>query len=272
MSDKKEAKFNKSQNHAGSEAADEEQLSGSNSSDFSDDDDGWVPWFCSVKGNEFYCEVDENFIQDGFNLTGLRAQVPFYDHALDMILDAEPSDILTDEQQETVESHAKQLYGLIHARYILTTKGLHDMLDKYKNADFGKCPRVLCRGQSVVPVGLSDTPSEQSVKLYCPKCEDVYNCLSSRHEHIDGAYFGTTFAHLFFLTFPELKTEKPAEKYVPRVFGFRVHKTAYAKSLEARKKGSKRKKHIDVIFLFFLSEENLILLQRAKEILFLTNK
>jgi len=207
------------------------------SSDFqSDDDYAWIPWFCSLKGNEFFCEVDESFAQDGFNLTGLSSQVAYYEYALDMILDVEPNDILTDDQQEMVENDAEKLFGLIHSRYILTNRGLHAMLEKYKAVHFGRCPRVLCRGQPTLPVGLSDTTNQESVKLYCPRCEEVYNSKSSRHEHIDGAYFGTTFPHLFFLTFPELKSAKSTESYIPRVFGFRVNQHAYKKSLEARTK------------------------------------
>ena len=47
-------------------------------------------------------------------------------------------------------------------------------LDKYKNYDFGRCPRVYCCGQPCLPVGLSDLPRSSTVKIYCPKCQDIY--------------------------------------------------------------------------------------------------
>ncbi|MQL92080.1 hypothetical protein Taro_024700 [Colocasia esculenta] len=81
---------------------------------------------------------------------------------------------IDDEEHLEVESAAELLYGLIHARYILTSKGLNAMHEKYKKADFGRCPRVFCAGQPCLPVGLSDIPRNGSVKLFCPKCEDLY--------------------------------------------------------------------------------------------------
>lgn len=190
------------------------------------DDTSWISWFCNLRGNEFFCEVDDEYIQDDFNLCGLSSQVPYYDYALDLILDVESShgDMFTEEQNELVESAAEMLYGLIHVRYILTSKGMAAMLEKYKNFDFGRCPRVYCCGQPCLPVGQSDIPRSSTVKIYCPKCEDIYYPRSKYQGNIDGAYFGTTFPHLFLMTYGHLKPQKPTQNYVPRVFGFKLHK------------------------------------------------
>ncbi|KAK3141912.1 hypothetical protein QOZ80_4BG0339790 [Eleusine coracana subsp. coracana] len=201
--------------------SEESDVSGSEGEDTS-----WISWFCSLRGNEFFCEVDEEYIQDDFNLCGLSNQVPYYDYALDLILDVESShgDMLTDEQNELIESAAEMLYGLIHVRYILTSKGLAAMLDKYKSYDFGRCPRVYCSAQPCLPVGLSDVPRSSTVKIYCPRCDDIYHPRSKYQDNIDGTYFGTTFSHLFLMTYPHLKPQKPSQQYVPRVFGFKIHK------------------------------------------------
>lgn len=201
----------------------------------SDEDFGWISYFLTLKGNEFFCQVDEEYIQDNFNLTGLLSQVSYYEYALDLITDVENENKpeLSDEHQEMVENDAEVLYGLIHARFILTNRGLHAMLAKYRNQDFGTCPRYHCNGQAVLPCGVTDQKGKASVKLFCPKCEELFRPRSARHENIDGAAFGTTFAHLFFLVFPELKPEKSREHYIPRVFGFKLHPTWHQRSLEA---------------------------------------
>jgi casein kinase II subunit beta len=132
-------------------------------------------------------------------------------------------DTLTEDQQDIVESAAEVLYGLIHARYILSSKGMLGMHEKFQNADFGRCPRVYCQGQPGLPVGLSDLPRCYSVNIYCPRCQELYYPRASKHGNIDGAFFGTTFAHLFLLQNPDLLPPKSQESYVPRIYGFRIN-------------------------------------------------
>ncbi|KAI4170993.1 MAG: hypothetical protein LQ343_004530 [Gyalolechia ehrenbergii] len=102
-----------------------------------------------------------------------------------------------------VESSAELLYGLIHQRYITSRPGMQQMADKYELQHFGSCPRVYCNGARVVPVGCNDTPGVETVKLFCPSCLDIYTPPNSRFQSVDGAFFGTTFGYLFFMSFPE---------------------------------------------------------------------
>ena len=64
---------------------------------------------------------------DRFNLTGLNTEVQYYQHALDLVTDAFDVDC-DDKMRDAVEKSARHLYGLVHARYIVTTRGLARMV------------------------------------------------------------------------------------------------------------------------------------------------
>ncbi|PHH85289.1 hypothetical protein CDD83_634 [Cordyceps sp. RAO-2017] len=256
--------------------------------------ESWISSFCSLLGHEYFAEVTEEFIEDDFNLTGLQTQVAMYKEALEMILDVEPEEEEEDEEEEeeeeenesgigdgqermsgrhagerrhsrmasdlsVIESSAEMLYGLIHQRFICSRAGIQQMSEKYELGHFGCCPRTNCEQARTLPVGLSDIPGEDTVKLFCPSCLDVYVPPNSRFQTVDGAFFGRTFGALFLLTFPEYDLTKrgadvlspmtsritadegllngifakniapslgPGHIYEPKIYGFRVSERA----------------------------------------------
>lgn len=107
-----------------------------------------------------------------------------------------------------IESSAEMLYGLIHQRFICSRAGIQQMSEKYDLGHFGVCPRFNCNMARTLPVGLSDIPGEDTVKLFCPSCLDVYVPPNSRFQTVDGAFFGRTFGALFLLTFPDYDVSK----------------------------------------------------------------
>ena len=158
-----------------------------------------------------------------------------------------------------IESSAEMLYGLIHQRFICSRAGIQQMSEKYELGHFGVCPRTNCNQTRTLPVGLSDIPGEETVKLFCPSCLDVYVPPNSRFQTVDGAFFGRTFGALFLLTFPEYDLSRagnetvtnltrsgnddttmlngvytkniapglgPGKIYEPRIYGFRVSEIA----------------------------------------------
>lgn len=243
----------------------------------------WIEWFLSQPAHDFFVEIDEEYILDRFNLTGLTSISSHFQRALDRITkhtdededereaeNAEQMDhnrdisnahgivsmdttMLEDEKriitasnehhtsitESEIQNTAIHLYGLIHARYIITSTGMNKMFEKFRTGIFGKCPRVFCRSFSLVPVGLSDIPGQSSVQLYCAHCEDVYRPRSNRYNTIDGAYFGTSFPHLFFQCFKQTIPRKSLDHYVPKIFGFRLYssqKELYSLNEEISKK------------------------------------
>lgn len=91
-------------------------------------------------------------------------------------------------------------------------------------------------------MGLSDVPNLKPVKLWCARCEDMYNPKSSRHATIDGAYFGTSFHNILFQVYPSLVPTKSAERYTPKVYGFKVHAPAALQRWQERKRDDLRRR------------------------------
>lgn len=212
----------------------------------SEPEDDFVPWiqqFCELFGHDYFVPITQDFIEDDFNLTGLALQVPFYREALYTILDYQVETADDNGKGNNGRSgkgelpskallahSAELLYGLIHARYIISKQGLTAMAAKFERNEFGSCPRYHCDGMHLIPVGSTDIPGRETVRLYCPCCNDIYLPLSSRYLNIDGAFFGTTFPALLVKMFPEIENQcqirikkiNPEEVGL-KLFGFRIN-------------------------------------------------
>lgn len=194
----------------------------------SDEVEPWIVQYVSGFGKDFYVEVAPEFIEDDFNLTGLSSCVPYYKQALDVILDLEPETPVEQSDVALIEHAAELLYGLIHARYIITKQGMIAMAKKYENNCFGSCPRYYCEGTHMLPIGRFDSPGYETVRLYCPNCNDIYLPSSSRYLNTDGAFFGTSFAGLFMKMFPEVNKSQQnrQNQYQLKLFGFKLNERA----------------------------------------------
>ena len=188
----------------------EDALESSSEEGSSLDEPSWVSWFCMLRNHEFFCEVDPAFVQDRFNLYGLKEIVgPLYGEAMTMILGYAPTGALSTNAANSertlpafgtapwllcalagwglrareegarlqptrseadvflslpnaekqlsdptqrihkVLETARILYGLIHARYVLTAQGLTDMVRRL--AWCWLCTRARARSLSLFP-------------------------------------------------------------------------------------------------------------------------
>ena len=64
--------------------------------------------------------------EDNFNLYGLRSVIPNFRACLNVILDVSDSTHLDADQD--LDACVMDLYGLIHARYIITKRGMDRMV------------------------------------------------------------------------------------------------------------------------------------------------
>ena len=80
----------------------EDALESSSEEGSSLDEPSWVSWFCMLRNHEFFCEVDPAFVQDRFNLYGLKEIVgPLYGEAMTMILGYAPTGALSTDAADS---------------------------------------------------------------------------------------------------------------------------------------------------------------------------
>jgi casein kinase II subunit beta len=185
----------------------------------------WVEWFlCVEPRGRFFVKIDGPYIRDTFNVYGLRNKIgKNFKWALDTIRGpyVAPNRRQADCPADLDEA-AIRLYGLLHARYLLTKSAMEQMRDKYMNGDFCRCPRTFCEQTLCLPYGRSDEVDESSLMMFCPKCREVYLPEDEVCARIDGAFFGTSWIHMFMQEWAHIFPRGTLRKPSLRLFGFRI--------------------------------------------------
>jgi casein kinase II subunit beta len=182
---------------------------------------GWIEGLLQEGRGNLYVRIDDEFLRSSFNHYGVKEQVECFTSALHMIRFGNwPTE--EGDENEWLSSKAEILYGVLHARYVVTKSGLCAVKDKFVARGFPPCPRLFCKGTITLPYGLSEQWSTSVVTLYCPCCSDLYNVTTDEHAMVDGACFGPSYIHMLLQRYPTLIPKDPPKVYVPRVFGFRI--------------------------------------------------
>ena len=146
-----------------------------------------------------------------------------------------------------IQKAAEVLYTMVHARYVSSPRGLDTVRRMFKRNNevgiepiFGRCSRMCCNGMPLLPIGISDSydiggkgGTKRRARRYCPCCNETFYMWDSK---VDGAAWGTSFAHLFLMaqgsevfsaTTKNMKIQQPTRK----IFGFKIHPKANVNKL-----------------------------------------
>jgi len=191
--------------------------------EYSVEDDTWIEWFCKMEGNHFFVEISHDFLTNKINLLGIKGVFPNFEEYLEIILtkEAPATEMLTEEYMEKMPK-IKELYGMLHKRFLYTNLGLALAREKFLNGVYGVCPRILCNKQTVLPYGISEELKYSRVNIFCPSCQDIYKPRGNVNE-IDGGYIGPNFPLHFLLYYPDLNYFKAPIKFTPKLYGFRIY-------------------------------------------------
>jgi casein kinase II subunit beta len=185
----------------------------------------WIDWFLDQPFGQYFVRIDANFLDTPFNLYGIAQKVAHFQLALNLI---RGNYITPTTYPTTFPEHLNDygiiLYGLIHARYLVTAAGQDRMKEKYDSMSFETCPRTLCNGIQCLPYGDSDTLGNSTLKKFCPNCGRVYHLKGRDCESVDGSFFGPNWVPVFLQRYSDLVPAGPPQPYEPRLFGYQIER------------------------------------------------
>uniref|UniRef100_A0A7E4ZXP0 Casein kinase II subunit beta n=1 Tax=Panagrellus redivivus TaxID=6233 RepID=A0A7E4ZXP0_PANRE len=178
------------------------------------DESDFITWINSLMATRLMIPIDLYFLRDSFNRTGIDKMLNITPTKLEELMEFIIDDVeLPDEDYDELNKDAVEVYGLLHARFLLTERGLNQVRDLYENGEYGQCPRHACDGQNVLPIDAQLPPPEPNhVQIYCPKCEEIYRIGEKTKSPISGAFFGADLPQTFFMAFPELRPKRSVHK------------------------------------------------------------
>lgn len=184
----------------------------------------WKRQYLRLPGNDWLCDIPDEYVADRFNLFGLKEEFPsHFNICCDVIIGRVDVDSINAAQARKILDQLPIVYGLIHQRYIMSQGGLRDIYCKYRNCVYGTCPRVRCSvegsGEPLLPIGLTHKLG-QRVKTFCPCCRQVYDARPG--QTLDGAFFGPNMVHIFLDEHDLVKRHKMYAPFQHKAFGFRV--------------------------------------------------
>lgn len=182
--------------------------------------DDWKAQY--LRKHDWLCDIPEEYIQDRFNTFGLKTKCRYFNMCCEIINGKTDLSQIDPRSAQPLLQALPIAYGLIHQRYIMSPEGIDSVYDKYREKKYGTCPRLKCRKEPMVPIGLTLELGKMTVKAFCPVCREVYD--PRPEQDLDAAYFGPNMVHIFLDECKSEASERPRyEKYRHTAFGFRVH-------------------------------------------------
>lgn len=190
----------------------------------------FAKWITTQKQYKILVHITDDFLADSFNYYGLNKYVDRYKEAMNVVRGCYTERV---EKDRDLLRQSILLYGLLHARYLLTYDGIDDIKDHFSKGMFPPCPRYLCKGHSTLPYGTSEIYGEDKLKLFCPGCCDVYELDHPLYSKIDGAFFGPNYVHVLKQKYRTVTPYSPIKEFplsaVPKPLLIRLKRRLKAK-------------------------------------------